>query len=468
MYALLLGLLLSLCLVAPSSLAQAPDDSGSRRPANSPTRSLSAPGVATHAQGAAAATARADTLRRAGDLKGALAGYSEAIRLNPTYAPAYVGRAVATDILATGDPKPALADVERAISLDPRLAQAYSVRANLRAEWLNDNAGALSDLGEAIRLAPDDPAPRIQRGIMFDTAAKLDGAISDFDAAIRLDPRHVGALGFRAAVHERKGDLDRAKADYDRAIRLSTVFSRAPVGGEPAYASPEELASAVARYAEIDTSLTEFARLDSLQKGRAELLAKKGDVRAASTGQQPVQRVAGGEDSKSPLDDRRYAALFLQDGDLPGLRLIQDSRHPRGGTDAEFAKQGGERAGFAVWMGADDRPLWRVVDVRWVFPTAEAAATYHQATLRKNAENLAPVRDVPTVGEEGRVFGGVNNLSAALGIQLVDYAYIFRVGRVVVKLYAAQGSKLTGVQLRPEHMKPVAEKIAGRIAAALQ
>lgn len=209
------------------------------------------------------------------------------------------------------------------------------------------------------------------------------------------------------------------------------------------------------------------AYLDAYPDGRFAPLAR---IRLEALGKSPaaaaVRSPAAARVASGPLSDQTYAKLYLDASDLPqGMRLTQDSRRKSPQGDKEFEKEGGERAGFAVWMGDDDRPVWRVVDVRWVFPTAEAAAAYHKATLRKNSENLREVPGARTPGDDGHVFGGAMSM---MGIDLVNYLYLFRVDRVVVKLYVAQGPKVKGARLRPDLVEPIADKVAARVTAALE
>mgnify|MGYP006302529515 CR=1 FL=1 len=71
-----------------------------------------------------------------------------------------------------------------------------------------------------------------------------------------------------------------------------------------------------------------------------------------------------------------YLKLFLDKKDLKPMRMVQDTRKkgpdPR---DAEFKKYKGITSGFSVWMGRTDHTVWRLVDIRWVFPSADRKST---------------------------------------------------------------------------------------------
>jgi len=160
----------------------------------------------------------------------------------------------------------------------------------------------------------------------------------------------------------------------------------------------------------------------------------------------------------------RYLSLFLEAADFnPPMRRVQDTRLQ--GPDPKnvwFAKYQGILTGFAVWMGSPDAVIWRLVDIRAVFPTAWQASAWHAEALRYNSESQPPVAKAPAVGQECCVFGGVAPDIFGAGIKLTHFFYLFRVGRVGVKLYTAQGME-SAVALTPQHVAAVASRIVSRI-----
>ncbi len=97
---------------------------------------------------------RAYARNEQGDLVGAIADYDEAIRLDPTLAPAFINRGLARN--EQGDRVGAIADYDEAIRLDPTYAPAFYNRGVPRHEQ-GDRVGAIADYeaGQALGTAPE-------------------------------------------------------------------------------------------------------------------------------------------------------------------------------------------------------------------------------------------------------------------------------------------------------------------------
>jgi len=148
------------------------------------------------------------------DVEGALADYSEAIRLDPTLAEAYTGRASA--FYRQSDYNNALIDCTEATHLDPTLADAYRKRASVR-DKLDDYEGALADFAAAIRLEPDNDSDFYCRGGLRQKYNDYEGALTDFTAAIRLKPSDYN-YDYRADVYIAIGNFDKAIEDFKKAL----------------------------------------------------------------------------------------------------------------------------------------------------------------------------------------------------------------------------------------------------------
>jgi hypothetical protein len=157
------------------------------------------------------------------------------------------------------------------------------------------------------------------------------------------------------------------------------------------------------------------------------------------------------------------AEIFLDPDDLPAhLEHVQDSSSQ--GADPDdfaFAGNDGLVAGFNVWLGDGSATVWRLVDIRFVFPDAQRAAGYHAQRLHANSEGHPPVDSAPLVGEECHVFGGTG--TTPVGVELTAFYYVFRVDRVVVKLFVAQGPDAEQ-NLTPDDVAPIASRIVDKLS----
>jgi tetratricopeptide (TPR) repeat protein len=114
----------------------------------------------------------------------------------------------------------AIADFTQAIRLNPDYAKAYLERGNAY-DGKGDYDRAIADYTQAIRLDPDDAEAYNDRGIAYRNKGDYDRAIADFTQAIRLDPDYALAYNNQGLAYYNKGDYDRAIADFTQRIRLN-------------------------------------------------------------------------------------------------------------------------------------------------------------------------------------------------------------------------------------------------------
>ena len=156
--------------------------------------------------------------------------------------------------------------------------------------------------------------------------------------------------------------------------------------------------------------------------------------------------------------------LFLTAADLPGMQMTQDSRHAGADPgDAPYAAHHGQGGGMAVWMAEGDAPAWRLVDIVWVFPSADDAKGFHQEDLARNSEGAPEILGAPKIGDECRVYGGTR-MQPLLGADMTDYYYIFRTGRVVHKLYVAESPNVAAGTLKAADVAAIAARVQVRSA----
>lgn len=140
----------------------------------------------------------------------------------------------------------------------------------------------------------------------------------------------------------------------------------------------------------------------------------------------------------------QYFDIFLNSKEMPNsMRMVQDSK--LNGPDPDdrlFTRNHGIFAGFQVWMGRSDSPLWRIVDIRWVFPDEKKAKDYFQKRLGANCEGWPIMKTVHPFGKDSVICGGeqvINKNQTTNPLLLVNYMYVFQVENVIAKIYAAQG-----------------------------
>ena len=137
-----------------------------------------------------------------------------------------------------------------------------------------DNAAALSDLAEAIRLAPTSGQYYAHRGQIRAATGELDLAIADFDAAVRFDANgwvfhreraQLYMLRSEAEPASRAQDLLRAKESLDSIVR----------GGAPEAADYEKRGLVLERMGLVKEAIADLrialAQDKSLEESRAAL-----------------------------------------------------------------------------------------------------------------------------------------------------------------------------------------------------
>jgi tetratricopeptide (TPR) repeat protein len=141
---------------------------------------------------------------RNGEFDLAVAGCSEAIRLDPADAAAHGLRGNA--LRQNGEHDRAIVDYDAALRLDQRSAVAHNDR-GLAWAGQRDDARALVDYGEAIRLDPDYAAPLANRGLLYERQGNAARARADFERALALPASRREDRWVHAAARERLAAL---------------------------------------------------------------------------------------------------------------------------------------------------------------------------------------------------------------------------------------------------------------------
>ncbi|MFP3042886.1 tetratricopeptide repeat protein [Treponema primitia] len=191
----------------------------SLNPRNSPPAPASTPQPVAPATGDAKASYdRGNAARTRRDFDTAIREYTEAIRINPNYAEAYIVRGNAYN--DKRDYERAIADCTEAIRIDPTLGSAYIIRGVVYNNK-RDYDQAIKDFTDGIRLNPNYSFAYVYRGRAYYNRSEYDRAIADYTEAIRLNPNEAEAYTGRGNAYKAKGAQTRADTDYAAARRLA-------------------------------------------------------------------------------------------------------------------------------------------------------------------------------------------------------------------------------------------------------
>ena len=152
-----------------------------------------------------------------GDKQGAIDDYTQAIKINPNYALAYYNRGVVRYDL--GDKQGAIDDYTLAIKFNPNYADAYNNRGNVRKD-LGDKQGAIDDYNLAIKFNPNLALAYYNRGIVRNDLGDKQGAIDDYNQAIKINPNYADAYYNRGIVRYELGDKQGTIDDFQQAAKL--------------------------------------------------------------------------------------------------------------------------------------------------------------------------------------------------------------------------------------------------------
>lgn len=83
-----------------------------------------------------------------------------------------------------------------------------------------DHDAALTELEQALAIAPYLGEGYFQRGCVHEAKGEVDLALSDFDQAINCDPQLALAYLHRGRLRTAKGELDPAMADFERVMTM--------------------------------------------------------------------------------------------------------------------------------------------------------------------------------------------------------------------------------------------------------
>lgn len=153
--------------------------------------------------------------RKQGAYDQAIAAFTEAISIDPKYCRAYYGRACVYRLI--GKHQEAIADLNDAIRLAPDFMDAYYER-GVNYYCMKRYLAAIKDLTVVTTSSPDAGAYQARGGAYLSVGDNAS-AVADFSESLRLNPHQPLVYSFRSFAHEKLGDFQKAKADKRHAAR---------------------------------------------------------------------------------------------------------------------------------------------------------------------------------------------------------------------------------------------------------
>lgn len=160
---------------------------------------------------------RAATRYDLGDRLGAIADYTEVLRITPNDDVAYNNRGLAHYDL--DERQSAIDDLTLAIQQNPENFIAHCNRGMIRSE-LGDKLGAIEDYTAAIHLNPDYTTAYFYRGLARTRMQNKLGAIQDYTQVIRLNSQDASAYFYRGLACIKIGHRLEAIKDLRQAAQL--------------------------------------------------------------------------------------------------------------------------------------------------------------------------------------------------------------------------------------------------------
>jgi tetratricopeptide (TPR) repeat protein len=155
---------------------------------------------------------RANAYEKVGKPAEARRDREEWLRREPSDEQSWVNRGVGR--LSRGDVKGALADFDQALKLNPESLAALQNKAHVLAERLGETEAAVAVLDRAVTRHPDQVLPRAGRGVLLARLGRRDTAHQDAKEALALDqkPATLYQVACVYALTARQHEDDRGRA----------------------------------------------------------------------------------------------------------------------------------------------------------------------------------------------------------------------------------------------------------------
>ena len=172
------------------------------------------------------------------DFRRAEQTFEKAVALDPAYAAAWAGLALATFWVAqsaeslaavTGGQQRAVEAADKAIALAPDLPDGYVARGFVAVPIRWDFAGSTRDFEQALRLRPGDPETLSEYAVVvLRPLARLQEAIVALRKAVEFDPLNARVWSNLGYVLAMNGQIKEGREALDRSLELSPKQSYTP------------------------------------------------------------------------------------------------------------------------------------------------------------------------------------------------------------------------------------------------
>jgi TolB-like protein/tetratricopeptide (TPR) repeat protein len=168
-------------------------------------------------------------------MRSSMAHFSEAIAIDPGFAPAYAGLAdcyaqMGSIRVAMMKPIEALAKakplVQRAIELDDSLVEAHSTLAMLKIWYELDWSGAEAQFKMALSLDPNHVTSLLWQSLYLGAMGRHDEAIASVQRALECDPLSPMVHTYLGVARGHAGQYDLAIRHFNQAIELDPHYYR--------------------------------------------------------------------------------------------------------------------------------------------------------------------------------------------------------------------------------------------------
>lgn len=168
------------------------------------------------------------------DKKGAIANYTQAIKLNSNYAKAYNNRGNIVYELSLekrflckiANKFAAITDYIRAILSEPSLVESY-INIGVVCSSMTAYLTAIDHYNKAIEINSSNFVAYCYRGMAYEKLGQYEAAMENYNKAIEINPSYIEAYVIRAVLHNRLEDTQKAIDDCTKAIEINPKYAQA-------------------------------------------------------------------------------------------------------------------------------------------------------------------------------------------------------------------------------------------------